>query len=233
MKKFSAFLLATQLFFTQAVFACDTASLIPIFQTNETKTLLENAPTFKHAWQDKTILLSLQADPNQACNLMMQLNIPQQDIDEAKQHLDANPAKRILLAAQGYALPESNQQQLTIALNQQGELTENNPALKQLHSNLEYMYQLLAQLRTEILPNQTNTTAWPNAQKQTLLDECNAKHSNDSGCNCRLNAFEKTINPKQMELITFIEQQPYSKATGALASFVAFDKQTRFSCGLN
>lgn len=229
-------IILTCLLLTQQAIACDTASLIPQFQAHETKVLLENAPTFKHAWEDKAILLQLQASPVSPCVIAMQLALPEQDINEAKQHLDANPSKRILLAAQGYALPEASQNSVLVELNAQGQLTENNATLKQLHSNIEYMYQLLAQLRSEYKPNQSNTVAWAHEQKQALMTQCAKQYRADNlenACACRASAFEKTISPRQMELIDFIQQQPYSKATGALASFVEYDLQTAHSCGLS
>jgi hypothetical protein len=236
MLKLTLFTLSAILLIAQQANACDTANLIPTFKAQETKVLLENAPTFKHAWEDKSILLELQASSSSPCTLAMQLTIPEQDINEAKQHLDANPSKRILLAAQGYALPEVAQNQLSVELDAQGQLTENNLALKQLHSNLEYMYQLLAQLRAEYKPNQINTAAWSTEQKQALMTECAKQYRADNienACACRASAFEKTISPKQMELIAFIKLQPYSKATGALASFVEYEGQVAHSCGLS
>lgn len=229
-------IILTCLLLAQQAVACDTASLIPAFQAHETKVLLENAPTFKHAWEDKKIAMQLQASPASPCVIAMQLMIPEQDIKEAKQYLDANPSKRILLAAQGYALPETTQNNVTVNLDAKGQLTDNNLALKQLHSNLEYMYQLLAQIRSEYKPNQSNTVAWSTAQKQALITQCAKQYRADNlenACACRVSAFEKTISPRQMELIDFIQLQPYSKATGALASFVEYDLQTAHSCGLN
>ena len=68
------------------------------------------------------------------------------------------------------------------------------------------------------------------------MTECGKQYRADNlenACACHVSAFEKTISPKQMELIAFIEQQPYSKATGALASFVEYEVQVAHKCGLS
>src|SRR6478735_5337890 len=83
--------------------ACSDAATLATLQNLESVKFLENAPTFKHAWEDKAIQLEFvnpianNQPTAQDCVATLQLTLPQQDLDEVNTYLDENPAKRILL----------------------------------------------------------------------------------------------------------------------------------------
>lgn len=234
---------------TNQVIACgENNSLIEI-KNLETNLLLNNAPTFKHAWQDKTITLnfnesnSTEINPtHNFCQAAMLLSLPQQDLDEVNAYFDKNPAKLILLNAQGYLIP----QQIT-TLSYQYHIENNiaipnnddNQDLKTLHYGIEYMYQLLAQIKVEIKQDASNTLAWSDEDKKSELDKCATKikfnhvlASNliESSCNCRVAQLSRIISPQQLELINYIAGQPYSAATGVLTSYQELTQKITDNC---
>ena len=222
--------------FSLSSLACQDAKLISKIIEAETNQLLKNAPTFQHALEDQKIKLRI-SEPslNQGvCQAKLTITLPKADLDEANQHLNEQPAKKILLGAQGYAIPEQEKNEVLYFYENQQELkpnNQNNMELKSLYSNIEYTYQLLAQLRVNIEAHSANTTPWPIAQSQQTLKACiSAKNMTEAQCQCRVKKLSATIPPRKMELIHFIESQPYSVATGALNSYQQFSKSINESC---
>lgn len=224
--------------------ACASTATIQALQTHQVSALLKNAPTLNHAWQDKKITLEW-LDPKttaNGCEVTMQLTLPQQDLDEANADLSANPAKRILLGAQGYAVPEQTQNQAPYYYQVAGSTVtpanDKNQAYQQLMSNVEYVYQNLAQLRTVVKADASNTEAWPETLTTNTVKECSATFSArgennlNAACACRTDALKAKLAPRQFELVQFVTAQPYSAATGVLASYSTLSNTINDSCGL-
>jgi hypothetical protein len=205
---------------------CD--AVLQRWQTQENVVLAELAPVFQQGREDGTIQVELRALADCATELRLQL--PAADLEQTRQYLEQNPAKRILMSAQGYAIPEQTESVVTIAAN------EANPAeLKALNQGLEFMYQLLTQLRAHIPAGQQNQQAWPLALQQSQLHTCRqAWQAADltSACQCRLAQLSASISPRQMALITYLQQQPYATATGALSGFNTLSQSIVHSCQL-
>ena len=225
-------------FISSLLFACETADLNQQLSQLESKTLLKNAPTFRHAWDDGAIKLdwsSVRKD-NERCVVQMMLSLPEADLQQALQYMEQNPAKRILLAAQGYAVPDQPKQIVEFAYQlESGKVSadnEGNLVLRQLHNNLEYTYQLLAQIRINVSAQTSNTTAWPAELKASEKSSCVASgKSSAAACDCRVAELEKVISPRQKELVDFIRSQPYAMAAGSMDSFVSLSKQIDSRCG--
>lgn len=236
MIRFFLVIVALSLFSTHLL-ACDTADIRQQLTRIESETLLKNAPTFKHAYQDGAIKLdwlAIQANGS-VCQAQLQVTLPAADLAEANDYLQQNPAKRILMAAQGYAVAEQPTQKVDFLfkLDQNNVVADNqdNFALRQLHSNIEYTYQLLAQLRIAVSYASQNNTAWPNALQQAEKSSCiSSAKSTASGCDCRVHHLQKHISPRQKELIDYIRQQPYSVAAGAMDGYVQLSKQIDQAC---
>lgn len=221
---------------THVAMACDNSDITQRLYTDETNALLAHAPTFKQAWDEKAITLTLENPKHSAesCVADMQLTLPQKDLDEVKQYLDNNPAKRILLAAQGYSVPEQAATKLPLHYENNGKRIDTRE-YKQLHNSLEYMYQLLAQIRSEVKPDQKNDITWGSLVTGETTQDCTTRYiaqDTTAACDCRTQALQKTVAPKQMTLILFIQKQPYAYAAGALDSFGNLDKQLTQQCGL-
>ena len=235
--------------------ACENADALYALESAK---LLENAPTFRHAWEDRQIQLSFTnfKRTENGCTATMTLKLPQQDLDEVNADLNANPAKRILLAAQGYAVPEQaiNQVEYHYQINQQQQVNQEvnqlvnqpgnnqltplnaeNHALTHLHNNVQYLYQNLAQQRIALKKGIKNEVPWSDAAKQKELSSCKTHYivtvgNLDFACTCRVDNLSRIVSPRQMELVHYIESQPYAAATGALNSYQHTSKAINEDC---
>lgn len=231
---------------TSSAFACDSATTINALETAISEKLLQNAPTFRHGWEDKTISLSLRDAQTTAngCQATLKITVPQVDIDEVNAELDAQPYKRILLGAQGYRIPEQTSSQVDFYyLIDNGKVIQKNDAntpLKSLYSSIEYMYQSLAQSRIVLKDDTKNTIPWTVAEQESSNAACKTAFqlkqagtaSIDAACACRTQKLSDILSGRQMELVGFVQNQAYSAATGVLKSFINASLPINDSCGL-
>ena len=234
---YRAILLTLGMLFANHLLACESEDIRKQLSQLESQTLLKNAPTFRHAWDDGRIALSWQSlqTQDQRCVAQLTISLPEADLAEANQFMEQNPAKRILLAAQGYVIPEQAKQTSDYFYHvQDGKVladNEANFALRQLHSNLEYTYQLLAQIRISINAESSNKIAWSEQLKKEEHNQCmTSGNSSPTACECRVKELEKHISPRQRELIEFIRSQPYSVATGSMESYLNLSKKIDSDC---
>jgi len=222
--------------------ACDSPALIDKITQAETKKLLSNPPTFRHAWEDGKIKLSFTdaSTDDTGCKAKMTLTLPDTDLNEINAYLDQNPAKRILLGAQGYSIPENTVTEIEYFYSKDGQPISSKEKIKplnDLHHSLEYMYQSLAQLRLEISPDSKNVAAWANTYRQTSLEQCTSKLNATAGsieqaCQCRLEQLSVKLSDRQNELLDYLSDQPYSVATGSLSNAMKISSDANISCGL-
>lgn len=235
-------LFLTLLTLNSAHAACDDANMIAELKTIETHKLLENAPTFRHAWEDNTIKLDFSAaqQSGEQCVTTMQISLPQQDLDEVNAYLNENPAKRILLGAQGYTIPENTINKVEyfyqVEANKAKPTNAHNQALNSLHSSLEYMYQSLAQQRIVLKKDVKNNIKWSEstikAERTTCMSTLQATVPDIAdACACRVDALSQVLSPRQLELVSFIQNQPYSAATGVLNSYQSTSNEINEACG--
>jgi hypothetical protein len=228
---------------TPSAWACDKAADQASLLSLESKALLDNAPTFRHGWEDGNIRLQFKDHRSQAegCHATMQLTLPQADLDEVNAYLDQHPAKRILLGAQGYAIPENRLIEVDYGYQVKGDAivpqNADNKPLKDLHHSIEFMYQLLAQTRADVTSASRNTQPWPAERKAQESKRCADTLKTDgapigSACDCRIEKLALLISPRQQELVDFLLAQPYSTATGALIGYTEQSKAINHSCGL-
>ncbi|PPC93160.1 MAG: hypothetical protein CTY33_09140 [Methylotenera sp.] len=218
-----------------------TCNDVDALYATESAKLLENAPAFKHGWEDKTIQLSFSdiKSTSSGCVATLQLTLPQPDLDEVNTDLNANPAKRILLAAQGYEIPQQTVNRVEyhyqIVDGKVSPLTASNHALTSLYNNVEYLYQSLSQLRIALKKGIKNTIPWDNNLKQKELEDCKKTYAVAVGdlafaCTCRVDNLSRILSPRQIELVHFIESQPYSVASGALNTYAHTSKEINEDC---
>lgn len=208
----------------------------------ESEKLLTNAPTFRHGWEDGAIKLEFAdaAIRDTGCGATMRLELPQSDLDQVNAYLDRNPAKRILLGAQGYAIPENHRIAIDYLYVMQGDQVlpknEGNKPLADLHHSIEFMYQLLAQIRADIQPDTVNGQPWPEAvrsrERQRCMQTLKAEEATESACDCRVEKLAAKLSPRQLELVDFLLEQPYSTATGALIGYTEQSKAINYGCKL-
>lgn len=224
--------------------ACDTHTVTQQLQSQESQTLLKNAPPFRHGWDDGKIQLRFGPGQAQAegCTASMQLELPQVDLDEVNAYLEQHPAKRILLGAQGYAIPE--QRVITVDYHYRldggsaSAHNEGNKPLSDLHHSIEFLYQLLAQTRAEVNAESSNSAPWPAVARAEELKRCTQTLTSERepievACNCRLEKLATKLSARQMELVDFLLNQPYSAATGALIGYTEQSKAINHVCSLS
>lgn len=230
----AAFLIST----SQITMACDNENGLKNLQAKEANKLLENAPSFRHGWEDGKIKLAFVSPKSVEgrCELNMQLELPQNDLDEVNAYLDKNPAKRILLGAQGYSIPESHLVSTPYQYtNSYTASNDGNKPLSDLHHSLEFMYQLLAQLRAEVSDSDSNHQPWTQTTINKELQTCKTKLTApdlEQACQCRIEKLSQKVSDRQMELVNFILEHPYSAATGSLIAYTELSKNINFSCSL-
>lgn len=176
-------------------------------------------PVFKHTLSDKKIKVQIQAVAVDGCKAQLVVQLPQADVDEANAFLEGQPAKKIMLAAQGYALPQGtdhraefnvNVDQLIIA---DADILQTAP-LGKLRASMELMYAFLTQKRAQLSAAQANDVPWSDAIKQQELAHCTTNKTT-SACGCIVDQYALKISEHQMEYIQYIRTNPYALALGA------------------
>lgn len=200
-------------------------------------------PTMQHAIEDGRLKLAIAPVPaadNPACAAELDATIAQSDIDEVARSFEQNPAKRIMLMSQGYTLPESthirarfNVDPATLAVTHADTLHSGD--LGKARATLELLYATQVQLRAVIAADASNATPWSEALKARQTEACSKKmRAQDlpAACACRNDALSKKIGERQMEYVEYLFSDPYSYATGALASFNTLAEQVNGQCQL-
>jgi hypothetical protein len=223
------------LIFSVPGFACDD---IEALYALESATLLKNAPTFKHGWEDKTIQLHFSDVKTTAegCMATMQLTLPQQDLDEI--NAEINQTKRTELAIKGYEVPKPVNRVVYYYQVKDGQVlpnTELNHALKRLHESVEYMYQSLAQQRIALKKGIKNPVTWDDSLKQTEMAHCRTHYivtvgNLDFACTCRVDNLSRIMSPRQIELAHFMESPPSPAAAEALNAYLHSSKKINDDC---
>jgi len=176
-------------------------------------------PAFKHTLQANQITVTVQAVDGDSCKANLVVTLPQADIDEANAILEAQPAKKIILSAQGYALPQGTDHQAFFSVDAtklaiaDADILQTAP-LGKLRASLELMYAFLTQARAEVTQTQLNDVPWTNEIKQQELASCGANRSS-AVCACMVDQYALKIPANQMEYIQYIRTNPYAVAMGA------------------
>jgi hypothetical protein len=225
--------------------ACFTASQLTTLAQNEQAFLLNRIPpAFAHALADQQITISvIEASTENPCKANLQLSVPAAHLEEANKVLDADPAKKIMLAAQGYAIPEVTQLQalfsadpntLQIPASEALQVTE----LGRLRATVEMMYSLITQARANKIESTQNTVPWSAAYQQANATQCAEKRVAQSGqdilqaCACRVKELSAKVSERQMEYIDYVRSNPYAMATGSSQEYANLEKQAHLACGV-
>jgi hypothetical protein len=176
-------------------------------------------PVFKHTLAEKKIKVEIQALAGDDCKAKLVIQLPQADVDEANAFLEGQPAKKIMLSAQGYALPQGTDHEaiFNVDVNQltitDADILQTAPMGK-LRASVELMYAFLTQKRAELTPAQGNDAPWPDEIKQQELAHCSTNKA-ISACGCIVDQYALKIPAQQMEYIQYIRTNPYALAMGA------------------
>lgn len=201
----------------------------------QTEYLLDKVPpAFAHAHQaNKIQIMTLNVESDQ-CQARLKITLPQDELNEANAILDAQPAKKIMLAAQGQGLPTSTSSEAIFELNKVSLAVAEADQLQtgqlgRLRASIELMYALITQTRAALKPAQINEIAWSTQDTQQVTDACADKQS-VAFCSCLANKYAEIISPEQMDYIDYIEANPYALATGVNQQFEALKKSASNAC---
>jgi hypothetical protein len=215
--------------------ACLSSSQLNALSEKETDYLSQKIPpAFKHALQANQLSIAIEAVEGEHCLAKLVVNVPQAHLDEANAVLDAAPAKKIILAAQGYELPQTMMNEATFNVDASSLVIPNPDILQtaplgKLRASLELMYAFITQKRADVTGNLQNTTPWPSALMQQVATSCNSSVST-SVCACIAAQYATQLTPHQMEYIQYIRENPYALATGANNGFEAVKSQAESVC---
>lgn len=215
--------------------ACLSSSQLNELTAKETDYLSQKIPpAFKHALAANKVGIAVEAVDSDNCLAKLVVKLPQADLDEANAVLDAQPAKKIMLAGQGYELPQKAENEATFNVDANSLVIANPDSLQsaplgKLRASLELMYAFITQKRAIVNGDQTNTTPWPSALTAQVVASCNSQLSALT-CNCIAGQYAEKITAHQMEYIQYIRENPYALATGANDGFEIFKRNAEAIC---
>lgn len=222
--------------------ACLDPQSLETLRRQETDYLLGRVPpAFRHAVEDGKLHLAMAAAEGEGCRARVTFTLPSDELADAARILDADPAKRIMLASQGYGLPEtaSPAAEFTVdpanlAVSHQDTLQV--AALGRLRASVELMYATLSQARAAIDEHATNAAPWGSTFRERQVQGCVERMSADgeagAACTCKVDALAAAISERQMEYQLYVRSNPYAKATGAGRTFAALEQRVEQRCGL-
>lgn len=195
-------------------------------------------PAFADALEDGQIEGSMRVQNTQACTIVWQLQLPASDIAAAQQLLAAQPARQIMLRAQGYALPEQSPLTASFALDPStGQISKSDTLqtaeLGKLRASVELMYAMLTQQRANDVVEGRAT--WTSAQRSHANADCRQRHAgaSEAACVCVSDKLAAAIPYRQWRYYSYILSNPYAFASGDGAAIRQLDKQSQQACQLH
>lgn len=219
--------------------ACLDQSSLNALADKEMQYLLQRIPpAFADAVSDQLIHGQMTLKAADACQVHWQLTLPAADIAEAQALLQAEPAKQIMLAAQGYQIPEQGSVEADFAVDpatlqpRHQEILQTAP-LGKLRASVELMYALLTQARTS--GGQAAQTPWTQAELQSAQVSCQQQFRADDSekaCACYSHGLAEKYSARQVKYNRYLMTNPYAFATGNGGDFKQLDKSLQATCGL-
>lgn len=194
-------------------------------------------PAFGDAVADQLIQQHIDLKDAGTCSVRWQLNLPAADIVEAQALLQADPAKQIMLAAQGYQIPEQSNVEAEFVVDPANlqpmhrEILQTAP-LGKLRASVELMYAMLTQARTNV---SGQPSPWTQAELQAAQSSCQQQFHADkseAACSCYSRGLAEKYSARQVKYNRYLQSNPYAFATGNGAQFKQLDKSLQASCGL-
>lgn len=220
---------------TGAFSACLSNDQLGQLTKNEVSYLTQKIPpVFKHTLQANQIKVAVEAVNGDSCKANLVVKLPQADVDEAQAFLDAQPAKKIMLSAQGYALPQGTDHQAMFSVDADklniadADILQTAP-LGKLRASLELMYSFLTQKRAEVTQSQNNNVPWSNEVRQLELASCGVNRT-AAVCTCIVDQYALKIPVNQMEYIQYIRTNPYALATGVNQAYEEIKQTAEVVC---
>lgn len=217
--------------------ACLKMEQLQSIETKEKEYLLNRIPpAYSDAVQAGLLKMEVRAEQAEACSARLTFNLPSLDLDQARALLDADMAKKIMLNAQGYGLPETTNPSAVFKVDvdkltpSKSEVLQTSE-LGKLRASVELMYAMLTQARAALNMG-GNTLKWSQTYKQAQVDKCTVQNTQTQGCVCWAEALESKASEQQMRYQAYLVSNPYAYATGATQQFNKINTETAKTCGL-
>lgn len=219
--------------------ACLDQQSLQALADKEMQYLLQRIPpAFGDAVSDQLIHSHMHSKAGDDCQVHWQLTLPAKDIVEAQALLQAEPAKQIMLAAQGYQIPEREDVEADFFVdptNLQPLRKEvlQTASLGKLRASVELMYAMLTQARTNV---QETHAEWTPAELQSVQASCQQQFyasSTEAACDCYSRGLAEKYSARQVKYNRYLLTNPYAFATGNGEEFKRLDKTLQTSCGLS
>lgn len=219
--------------------ACvDTVALEKLASSELNYMLNRIPPAFADAVADGQVQGRMQLEAADTCQVAWQLTLPAADMQEAQAILQAQPAKQIMLAAQGYEIPTQSPVIAVFAVDekrmqpQAKEILQTAP-LGKVRASVELMYAMLTQARADG-PNPQ--VAWTATDMEQLNAQCVTQFASQQeiaqSCSCRTQEIAGRFSARQVRYNQYLASNPYAFATGNGEAFKQLDKQSQQHCGL-
>lgn len=221
-----------------SVLAClDDASLKTLADQEMQYMLQRIPPAFADAVSDQQVSGSMSVSAMQSCQIRWQLQLPAADLADAHALLQADPAKQIMLAAQGYQLPETTGNQADFSLDAASLQPQHRDTLQiaplgKLRASVELMYAMLTQARADAL---STPKPWTSDDQQALKQVCQQHYQADDmtqACDCYAIGLAQKYSYRQVRYNQYLLSNPYAFATGNGAAYKSLDKALHSLCGL-
>lgn len=173
-------------------------------------------PAFSHAVEDEEITYQHSVTDAQTCAVTLTVSFQESHLQEAESALDADLSKKILLAAQGYSLPETTNISATYGLNLK-DLSANpesilqSGALGKLRASVEMMYSLITQKRLNGL-TQKQVSPWSTEALKKNIHTCKKGNKSEQDCACKVNFYSSFISARDYENLLYSQSNPYALA---------------------
>ena len=236
MKSLVAIALAFTAFVMNAHAECvDDATLKKVNEKELQYMLNRVPPAFSHAVEDAQITYQHTVADAQTSDVTLTVTFPESHLQEAHSALDADLSKKILLAAQGYSLPEKNNVSATYSLNfktlsANPQETLQSGALGKLRASVEMMYSLITQKRLNAVTEKPITT-WSTQALEKAMNGCQTPDKTKSLCDCKVQFYAKSIAPRDYENLLYSQSNPYAFASTNNAYLSQLAETSEKNCG--
>lgn len=221
-----------------AVQACLSEQALKTLADKEMQYMLQRIPpAFADAVADQQIVGNMSLVSTQPCLAHWQLQLPVAEIAEAQALLQADPAKQIMLAAQGYQIPDAaeNGADFSVDSSHLQPLhadTLQTASLGKLRASVELMYAMLTQARADAV---STPEPWASQDQQSLVQACQQRYPAEQmnqACACYAQGLAEKYSYRQVRYNQYLSTNPYAFATGNGAAYKRFEKSLLATCGL-
>lgn len=219
--------------------ACLDENALQTLAQGEMQTMLKRIPpAFADAVADGQIQGRMTLRGSEPCQVTWQLTMPAADRLEAQALLQADPAKQIMLAAQGYAIPEQETLEAVFevepaSLQPRHQDVLQTAPLGKLRASVELMYAMLTQARAD---QQKDPQAWVQTDIDAAQRACQQQFRAEQlapACQCYVSGMAEKHSARQVRYNQYLLSNPYAFATGNGAAFKQLDKSLQAACGLS